>query len=71
MLIEIGDDPIFDDCSRREIQIPTEWADGEVRFTVNQGAFVADDYGWVFIIDANGDPVNDPSSYVYQFDARP
>lgn len=41
-----------------EIQIPSAWADGEIRVTVNQGAFAARDTAYLYVLDSNGTPSN-------------
>jgi len=52
--IEIGDAQIFEECTHREIQIPTFWSDEEVRFVVNEGTFGAKAEGYLFIINEDG-----------------
>lgn len=52
--IEIGNDPVFTDCTHAEIQIPTAWTSSEITFTVNRGSFAADDTAYLFVIDEDG-----------------
>lgn len=53
--VEIGDNPIYDNCTHREIQ-PTEiWSDNQIQFTLNQGSF-SDGQAYLFVIDENGNP---------------
>jgi hypothetical protein len=52
--VEIGDEPIYANCTHREIQPATAWADGEITITFNQGSFVADSTAYLFVIDSDG-----------------
>lgn len=52
--VEIGDQPIWSNCTHREIQIPTSWSDSSIDFTVNQGSFNVDDTAYVFVVDSAG-----------------
>ncbi len=53
--IEIGDAPIWDSCTHREIQIPSAWSESSVAFTVNQGSFSSGEQAYLFVVDENGD----------------
>ena len=52
--VEIGNNSVFEDCTHREIQIPTAWAADEITVTVNQGSFAAADTAYLFVVDADG-----------------
>jgi len=52
--VEIGNAPTYAASSRREIQIPTAWADGTVGITVNPGAFSAGTGAYLYVTDAAG-----------------
>jgi len=54
--VEIGDSPVFADCTNREIQIPTAWSDDgrSVEVVVKQGAFQAGDSVYLFVVGADG-----------------
>jgi len=52
--VELGDNGVFSGCAKREIQIPTAWASGEITITVNQGTFQAEDSAYLFVVDADG-----------------
>jgi hypothetical protein len=52
--IEIGDSAVWSNCTHREIQIPTAWADGSITITVNQGSFEPCNTYYLFVIDADG-----------------
>jgi hypothetical protein len=54
--VEIGDAMNWDDCTHREIQIPSAWSDGAVTFTVNQGTFPIGSQVFVFVVDETGAP---------------
>ena len=53
--VEIGDDPVWANCTHREIQYPIAWATDEITVTVNRGSFAADATAYLFVVDANGD----------------
>jgi len=48
--VEIGDNPDYDACTHREIQVVTEWSDTRVRFELQRGTLAPGSY-WVFVID--------------------
>ncbi len=52
--VEIGNSATYNNCTLKEIQIPTSWSDGSIAFTVNQGAFADGATGYIFVTDANG-----------------
>jgi len=52
--VEIGNNPIFANCTHREIQIPTSWLDTSITITFNQGSFVDGEQAYLFIIDSDG-----------------
>jgi len=54
--IEIGNAPVYDDCTLREIQIPTEWSYTSVSADVNVGHFQPGDAAYVFIVDNSDTP---------------
>jgi len=53
--VEIGDNPDWDSCTHREIQIPTAWSDSSITFEVNQGSFLDGEQVYLFVVDANGE----------------
>lgn len=52
--VEIGDSSNYLNCTHREVQIPTAWADASIVFTVNSGSFPAGSPVYVFVIDEAG-----------------
>lgn len=52
--IELGDNPIYESCSHREIQIPTEWSETKISFKVNVGSFVPGARAYLFVINDHG-----------------
>ncbi len=52
--IEIGDNQVYEDCSHREIQIPTAWSTTEIKFTTNKGSFSNGQTVYIFVVDENG-----------------
>jgi len=51
--IEIGNNETWENCTHREIQIPTAWTTDEITITVNQGSF-SNEGAYIFVIDENG-----------------
>jgi hypothetical protein len=53
--VEIGDNSVFENCTHREVQIPSAWATDEITVTVNEGSF---DYEnstfYLFVVDSDG-----------------
>lgn len=54
--VMIGNSPIFESCTRREIMIPKSWSDGLIVATFNRGSFVIGERAYLFVIDANNKP---------------
>ena len=52
--VEIGDDPDYDSCTHREMQIPTAWSSDSVDITVNQGSFQNGTTAYLFVVDEDG-----------------
>ncbi|MCD4791910.1 MAG: T9SS type A sorting domain-containing protein [Bacteroidales bacterium] len=52
--VEIGDNPDWNYCTHREIQIPTAWSNNSITITANQGSFQDDDTAYLFVVDENG-----------------
>lgn len=52
--VEIGDNATYGNCTHREIQVPTAWADGSITFTVNRGSFPNASGVYLFVVDASG-----------------
>lgn len=62
--VVIGDASTYDNCTRREVQIPTAWDTGEITVTINQGSFGATDTAYLYVVDDDGTP---SSSYEITF----
>jgi MYXO-CTERM domain-containing protein len=54
--VEIGDAPTYEDCSHREVQVPTDWQSTQVTVQVNQGALSAGDEHYLYVVDDEGQP---------------
>jgi hypothetical protein len=52
--VELGNNPVFANCTHREIQIPTAWSDTEITVQFNQGTFQVGDQAYLFVIDEDG-----------------
>jgi len=55
--VEIGDAPVWSDCTHREIQIPQNiWQDDRLEFRVNRGSFTSGSTVNIFVVDHEGVP---------------
>ena len=54
--VEIGNAPVFANCTHREIQPALTWSDNGITGTFNQGSFEVGDTVYFFVIDENGIP---------------
>jgi hypothetical protein len=52
--VEIGDRPVYTNCTNLALATPTSWSDGTVAATVRQGSFAGGQSAYLFVIDANG-----------------
>lgn len=50
--VEIGNNVNYDNCTHREIQIPTFWADGSITVTLNRGSFGPSDSVYLFVTNS-------------------
>jgi len=56
--VEVGDNPVWANCTHRDPQIPVAWQNGQIRVTVNQGGFADAATVYVFVVDRQGQPSN-------------
>jgi hypothetical protein len=54
--VEIGNQPIYANCTHREMQIPMAWEDQKIQFKFNQGSFANGQTVYAFVVDNNGVP---------------
>jgi hypothetical protein len=52
--VEIGDHPVYEESTHREIQIPSSWNDNTLQFTASLGSFTGSEQLYLFVIDKNG-----------------
>lgn len=52
--VEIGNEPVWSNCTHREIQIPTQWSSNSIIMTINKGSFSNGESAYLFVIDGNG-----------------
>ena len=52
--VEIGDASTYENCSRREMQIPTSWSPDSITIKVNSGSFNDGEYVYLFVLDTEG-----------------
>ena len=52
--VEIGDQPVYANCTHREIQNPTAWSDDTISITLNHGSFSPSDKAYLFVIREDG-----------------
>ena len=52
--VELGNANTWAGCTRRELQIPTQWSTTSVTVTVNRGQFTNTDIVYLYIVDSTG-----------------
>jgi hypothetical protein len=50
----IGDQPVYLNCTKYAMQIPSAWADTEITVTLNQGSFTGAENMYLFVVDSTG-----------------
>ncbi|NTW27242.1 MAG: hypothetical protein HGA36_02890 [Candidatus Moranbacteria bacterium] len=53
--IELGNNPVYANCTKMAISTPTAWSDSAVTATIREGLFKSGDSIYLFVVDANGD----------------
>ncbi len=51
--VEIGNAANWDECTLREVQIPTAWSNSSITLTANTNSF-SNGTAWVYVVDADG-----------------
>jgi hypothetical protein len=54
--VEIGDAPLWSECTHREIQIPSTWNSNEIQITNNIPTLSTGSQAYLFVIDENRHP---------------
>lgn len=63
--VEIGNAPIWENCTHREVQIPQTWTGGSnITAVFKQGSFSPQENVYLFVIDPNGEANNPGFSLV-------
>jgi hypothetical protein len=52
--VEVGDAPVYENCTVREIQIPSSWSASSIQITFRQGTFGNGQTVYVFVVDESG-----------------
>lgn len=52
--IEIGDQPLYEDCRNLAISTVKSWSPGQIALTLRQGSFKAGQTAYLFVVDASG-----------------
>ncbi|GAB6909888.1 exported hypothetical protein [Desulfosarcina cetonica] len=52
--VEIGNASSYDNCTHREIQIPTSWSSDSISIKINTGSFNSGDGVYLFVVDSEG-----------------
>lgn len=52
--VELGNNSVYDNCTHREMQIPTSWSSTAIGVTFKPGSFSGGASAWLFVIDSNG-----------------
>lgn len=54
--VMIGDNPVFENCTLREPQIPSAWSSTSITVTINTGEFTPGKQIYFFVVDQDGNP---------------
>ncbi|MBM9616844.1 hypothetical protein JWJ90_21505 [Desulfobulbus rhabdoformis] len=54
--VEIGNAPVYENCTKLAIATPDTWTDTSINVTVRGGRFSSDDSVYLFVIDASNTP---------------
>lgn len=52
--VEVGNNAVYANCTHREIQVPSAWANGSLSVTVNRGSFASLSGAYLFVVDTTG-----------------
>lgn len=52
--VMIGNNAVFDNCTRRDIQLPIAWSNTSITISFNQGSFNNGTTVYLFVVDSNG-----------------
>ena len=50
--VEIGDAPVYNACTHREVQVPVAWSDTSISVQLNRGSFPSFSALYLFVVDA-------------------
>ncbi len=64
--IEIADTATWSARTHAEVQIPVQWTETNITFTVNQGRFAPGESAYLYLLDEQGEPRNE-SGYAVSF----
>lgn len=53
--VELGNSPIYNNCTHREVQTPVSWTGNSINIRVNAGSFPTNAPVYLFVVDSNGD----------------
>lgn len=51
--VEIGNNKIWSNCTKREIQVPKKWSDNSIVLELNKGSFASGQY-YLYVVDNEG-----------------
>lgn len=54
--VEIGDNPVYEDCTTRDVQVASFWETGEIIVDARLFRYANDDTAYVFVVDVDGTP---------------
>jgi len=52
--VELGDQPVFSQCTKRDIQYHVDWSGGEIDFVLHCPSFSPDEEAYLFVVDRDG-----------------
>ena len=54
--IEIGNKPIYTECTKMAVSTPISWSANKISFTVREGTFKKGESAFLFVVDGNNTP---------------
>lgn len=51
--VEVGNNETYENCTHKEIQIPSSWSSNEITITFHKGSLTSGSIAWLYITDAD------------------
>lgn len=67
--VEIGNNPVYTNCTKLALATPTSWADGSITATVREGTFKSGETGYIFVLDKDNNVSNSSQGITFGSEA--